>query len=55
MPLTTERATSFAASSYTCLVEQSDPKTLSIDKKKNKSDQIRRIRKVNSGRMGSVQ
>lgn len=35
MPLTTERATSLAASSYTSLVEQSDLNTLSMTKKKN--------------------
>lgn len=32
IPLTTERATSLAASWYTCLVEQSDLNTLSITK-----------------------
>jgi len=40
MPPTTERATSLAAFSYTCLVEQSDRNTLSIAKRK--AWQIRR-------------
>lgn len=46
MPLTTERATSLAASSYTCLVEQSDLNTLSIAKRKSKSNQKRKANSI---------
>lgn len=44
MPLTTERATSLAASSYTCLVEQWVLNTLSIAKKESNPNQKKRMR-----------